>query len=117
MEHLQLTLQEAFFLTWSLGCLRVLDPSTVRQTIFTKRQLTRNLQDKYLSARDLLQQCLQLQIPPPFLAPEFRTDNPFMVQYAVYHHYRSLGWVIRGGIKFCVDYLLYKKGPPFQHAE
>ena len=34
MEHLQLTLQEAFFLTWSLGCLRVLDPSTVRQTIF-----------------------------------------------------------------------------------
>lgn len=29
MEHLQLTLQEAFFLSWSLGCLRVLNPETV----------------------------------------------------------------------------------------
>lgn len=29
MEHLQLTLPEAFFLAWALGCLRVLDPATV----------------------------------------------------------------------------------------
>ena len=28
-EHLQLTLQEAFFLMWSLDCLSVLSPSTV----------------------------------------------------------------------------------------
>lgn len=44
-------------------------------------------------------------------------DNPFLVNYVVYHHYRSLGWVVKGGIKFCVDYLLYKKGPVFNHAE
>lgn len=30
MEHLQLTLQEAFFLCWCFGCLSVLDPKTVR---------------------------------------------------------------------------------------
>lgn len=29
MEHLQLTLQEAFFLTWGLDCLRVLEPESV----------------------------------------------------------------------------------------
>lgn len=29
LEHLQLTLQEAFFLAWSFGCLSVLDPKTV----------------------------------------------------------------------------------------
>ncbi|KAG8905049.1 tRNA splicing endonuclease subunit sen2 [Tulasnella sp. 403] len=29
MEHLQLTFQEAFFLSWSLGCLRILDPANV----------------------------------------------------------------------------------------
>jgi tRNA-splicing endonuclease subunit Sen2 len=46
-----------------------------------------------------------------------RLDNPFLVNYVVYHHYRSLGWVIKGGIKFCVDYLLYKRGPVFHHAE
>lgn len=46
-----------------------------------------------------------------------RFDNPFLVNYVVYHHYRSLGWVVRSGIKFCVDYLLYKRGPVFHHAE
>lgn len=30
VEHLQLTLQEAFFLIWNLGCLIVLDPHTVQ---------------------------------------------------------------------------------------
>ncbi len=29
VEHLQLTLQEAFFLAWTLDCLTVLDPHTV----------------------------------------------------------------------------------------
>lgn len=30
VEHLQLTLQEAFFLLWNLDCLTVLDPNSVR---------------------------------------------------------------------------------------
>lgn len=29
VEHLQLTLQEAFFLTWALDCLTILDSNTV----------------------------------------------------------------------------------------
>jgi len=101
MEHLQLTLQEAFFLSWALGCLRVLDPTN----------------DTYLTVRELLQLSLDACLPfsPPILSR--RPDNPFLVNYAIYHYYRSLGWVVKGGIKFCVDYLLYKKGPVFQHAE
>lgn len=46
-----------------------------------------------------------------------RPDNPFIVNYVVYHHYRSLGWTVKSGVKFCVDYLLYKRGPAFDHAE
>ena len=46
-----------------------------------------------------------------------RFDNPFLVNYAAYHYYRALGWVVKGGIKFCVDMLLYKRGPVFHHAE
>lgn len=56
----------------------------------------------------------------PGVMPEIyanRFDNPFLVNYAAYHYYRSLGWVIKGGIKFCVDLLLYKRGPVFHHAE
>ena len=48
---------------------------------------------------------------------QLRSDNPFIVDYAVYHHYRSLGWTVKSGLKFCVDYLLYKRGPAFDHAE
>ena len=57
-------------------------------------------------------------IPPRIASAYFdRFDNPFLIHYAAYHYYRSHGWVVKGGIKFCVDYLLYKRGPVFQHAE
>lgn len=57
-----------------------------------------------------------------------RPDNPFIISYVVYHHYRSLGWVVRNGVKFCVDWVLYKgadgveiprggAGPVGGHAE
>ena len=58
-----------------------------------------------------------LPLPPCVGGYPPRFDNPFLVNYAIYHHYRSLGWVVRSGIKFCVDYLLYKRGPVFHHAE
>lgn len=58
------------------------------------------------------------KIPIPLNPSEsLQFDNPFLINYVVYHHYRSLGWVVKGGIKFCVDYLLYKRGPVFTHAE
>ena len=53
----------------------------------------------------------------PTQKPQLQYDNPFLINFVVYHHYRSLGWVVKGGIKFCVDYLLYKRGPVFHHAE
>jgi tRNA-splicing endonuclease subunit Sen2 len=40
-----------------------------------------------------------------------------MLNYVVYHHYRSLGWVVRGGAKFSCDFMLYNRGPVFSHAE
>ena len=53
-------------------------------------------------------------LEPPL---QLRPENPFIVNYVVYHHYRSLGWTVKSGLKFCVDYLLYKRGPVFDHAE
>ncbi|KAI0955099.1 hypothetical protein AcW1_006783 [Taiwanofungus camphoratus] len=100
IEHLQLTLQEAFFLAWNLDCLTILDPTTdgpmSLQQIWTAFQ---NIEGTLA------------------LRHANRFDNPFLVHYAAYHYYRSLGWVIKGGVKFCVDFLLYKRGPVFHHAE
>lgn len=41
----------------------------------------------------------------------------FIAYYAAYHHYRSHGWCARSGVKFAADFVLYRRGPPFQHAD
>ncbi|CDO75830.1 hypothetical protein BN946_scf184951.g28 [Trametes cinnabarina] len=103
VEHLQLTLQEAWFLVWNLDCLSVLDPQT----------------NEPMTLPQIWHTLLTAHPAPPSLRAEAeqRFDNPFLVHYAAYHYYRALGWVVKGGLKFCVDYLLYKRGPVFHHAE
>ena len=100
-EHLQLTTEEAFFLAYGLGVLDIRDQSTSKSL-----------------PPDLLF-CLfrQYSYFPPLSIAELLPDDPFMLSYIVYHHFRSLGWVVRPGIKFAVDHLLYKRGPVFSHAE
>ncbi|KAG6243533.1 hypothetical protein E4U23_006549 [Claviceps purpurea] len=103
-EHLQLTPEEAYFLSFGLGALSVKDPSTGR----------------VLSNKDMLTLFRQYSYFPPRIEADdaaLQPDDGFLVQYAVYHHYRSLGWVPRAGIKFGVDWLLYARGPVFDHAE
>ena len=101
-EHLNLSLQEAFFLSYALGVLNVhCDDS-----------------DTVLPPTSLLSLFRRHSYHPPrsiSLAAE--ADDPFMASYAVYHHYRSLGWIVRSGVKFSADYLLYNRGPAFSHAE
>ncbi|KAF7940538.1 uncharacterized protein EAE98_000665 [Botrytis deweyae] len=100
-EHFQLTMEEAFFLSYGLGALTVLDPVTKLA----------------LSNQDLFSLFRKSSYFPPTSNPSLSTDDPFLVNYVVYHHFRSLGWVVRGGTKFSVDYLLYNRGPVFSHAE
>ena len=85
-EFLQLSLCEAFFLSYGLGCLTV-----------------HNMDNKPLSVTQLWQACLRAQ--PGFLS-----------SYVAYHHLRSKGWVVRTGEKYGVDFLVYKDGPVFYHS-
>ncbi|KAL6722234.1 tRNA splicing endonuclease subunit sen2 [Lecanora helva] len=100
-EHLQLTPSEAFFLTYALGILSIHSPST-NQPIPTPTLLTLFRTHSYF---------------PPLPPSHLRPDDPFLLSYATYHHFRSLGWVVRPGMKFGVDWLLYLRGPVFHHAE
>lgn len=100
-EHLQLTPEEAFFLVYGLGVLQITSQNP--QTI--------------ISTNSLLSLFRQNSYFPPRPPSELRPDDPFLLSYVVYHHFRSLGWVVRPGIKFAVDYLLYNRGPAFSHAE
>ncbi|KAK2748979.1 hypothetical protein FQN57_007262 [Myotisia sp. PD_48] len=101
-EHLQLSLEDAFFLVYALGTLQIYDQ--VHNSILLPQNLLALFrQHSYYPPRD----------PMSRLEP----DDRFMVSYVACHHFRSLGWVVRSGVKFGVDLLLYNRGPVFAHAE
>ncbi|KAJ5360213.1 tRNA-splicing endonuclease [Penicillium concentricum] len=108
-EHLQLSNEEAFFLAYSLGALQIYDaPLKSGEAQATSPTTTSAL---------LQQFCNHSFQPPRDGSASLQPDDPFMISYTVYHHFRSLGWVIRSGVKFGTDYLLYNRGPVFSHAE
>ncbi|KAL2754858.1 hypothetical protein ACRALDRAFT_1064641, partial [Sodiomyces alcalophilus JCM 7366] len=101
LEHLQLVAEEAFFLVFALGALKVLDPVTRAP----------------MDVPTLFRVFRQNSKFPSLSLDQLRPDDNFLVHYAVYHHFRSLGWVPRPGIKFGMDWMLYARGPVFDHAE
>lgn len=110
-EHLQLTLEEAFFLSFGLGVLdiQITPGSTLKTPTQTQLQSKKTLLSLFAS---------HVNFPPsPFSSTLPAPDSPFLLSYVAYHHFRSLGWVVRAGTKFGVDYLLYNRGPVFSHAE
>ncbi|XP_049875710.1 tRNA-splicing endonuclease subunit Sen2-like [Pectinophora gossypiella] len=86
-EKLMLTLQEAFFLLYGLGCLQII----------TSDNKLLNIQESW----------------DTFV----HSDKDFIPRYVVYHYFRSKGYVVKPGIKFGGDYLLYKEGPGVSHAD
>ena len=101
-EHLQISNEEAFFLVYSLGVLQVYDRE----------------ENKPIPTSSLFPLlCNHSHFPPRAPPAELKPDDPFTMSYVVYHHFRSLGWIVRSGVKFGTDYLLYNRGPVFSHAE
>ncbi|GBL88193.1 hypothetical protein AVEN_117783-1 [Araneus ventricosus] len=74
-ESLQLNFQEAFFLSYGLGCLIVKD------------------KDKLLNLSALWTKFCELT-----------PSGNFPVMYTAYHHFRSKGWIVKNGLKFGTDY-------------
>ncbi|KAI0207413.1 hypothetical protein LSAT2_007946 [Lamellibrachia satsuma] len=85
-ECLQLSLVEAFFLSYGLGCLTVIDR-----------------EKGVLSVTEMWTTFCQCQ-------------KTFLRDYVAYHNFRSKGWVPKTGLKYGAEFILYKDGPPFYHA-
>ncbi|ODV93177.1 hypothetical protein PACTADRAFT_46659 [Pachysolen tannophilus NRRL Y-2460] len=96
IEYLQLMPVEAFFLRFLNLYIDNIDDD------YNDHEIT------MFPLRKLFYTCISIDHLQP--------DNRFIISYIVYHHYRSLGWCVKSGIKFSTDFILYKKGPPFQHA-
>ena len=73
-ETLHLTLEEAFFLSFGLGCLQVID---------------------------LFGNCLSLDGMWQLFC---KSQKDFIQKYVTYHYFRSKGWVVKPGIKFGGDF-------------
>ncbi|CAI5759478.1 unnamed protein product [Candida verbasci] len=92
IEYVQLQFVETFFLKFALNTIKI---------------------SNFANLTELFKVCCNHYSESNSINP----DNKFILEYLVYHYYRSMGWCVRSGIKFGTDYLLYKRGPPFMHAE
>ena len=85
---LHLELCEAFFLSYSLGCLVILPP------VPGPAPLSLSAQWRLFT----------------------RLEPDFPVRYRVYHHYRVRGWCVRAGLTMGADWVLYKASPALHHS-
>lgn len=93
-EILKLGLDEAYFLSYGLGVLSIVPEQS---------------EDPFLNLDQLWSTYRRLFNPDDLMQ--------FPVIYAAYHYFRSRGWVVKCGLKFACDFLLYDEGPPFNHSE
>lgn len=120
-EHTQLQPEEAFFLSFALGALSLRSSNPLS---LVPQPLSAPLSILQLWSTFLLNSAT-LRLDPAVdqslttLDPRLtRWDSPFLLSYVAYHHYRSMGWVIRSGVKFCADWVVYGPGGPVgSHAE
>ncbi|KAG0355235.1 tRNA splicing endonuclease subunit sen2 [Gamsiella multidivaricata] len=129
-EHLQLSLEEAFFLVFAVECLAISDasatPSTPPDTTTAKAMTIQGCWLRFSKAA-----ALSIKPTPKLLSSQcsphinlksnndtvISVDNPFVIRYVAYHYYRSLGWIVKDGLKYGADFLLYQKGMVFGHSQ
>lgn len=110
-EHLQLSLEEAFFLVFAIEVIEVTGSES-----FENQAIVFSIQDCW-------HRFAQASVARPTITksilPQFRLepDNPFVMRYVVYHYFRSRGWVVKDGLKYGTDFMLYRKGMVFGHSQ
>ncbi|GAM23273.1 hypothetical protein SAMD00019534_064480 [Acytostelium subglobosum LB1] len=103
IEYLQLSLYEAFYLLYALGCLTIL-----RHPIGTEEVNVAKDRKRKVMVEMSIDECWN----------RFNMeDNKFLEHYIAYHHFRSTGWIPRSGLKYGCDFVLYKKRPELVHAQ
>lgn len=102
-SYLKLLPEEAMFLSYALGCLVLTHEGTDESYKGRKRAI-----DERISHEMTIDEMWRVFS---------QQDASFPMKYAVYHHYRTQGWVVKAGLKYGVDYVLYPVGPAFYHSQ
>ncbi|KAI8927352.1 hypothetical protein BC831DRAFT_452568 [Entophlyctis helioformis] len=125
-EVYRLMLEEAFFLAYAFGCISVHDAADALKTPL-------DIESLWSQCRQVRKQLhtghafMNSEPPEPGAAGAGTgtadmegaagAATDFAVHYAVYHYYRSHGWVVKSGHLFGADFVLYRKGPIFRHSD
>ncbi|RKO85413.1 hypothetical protein BDK51DRAFT_52009 [Blyttiomyces helicus] len=100
-ERFQLMQEEAYFLAHGLGCLAVRKDEGGAE--IDAHELWKLFRSRALSQLAPAGSPISVAPTPSGLSlPRLATD--FAIRYAVFHHYRSRGWVVKSGIKFGTDF-------------
>lgn len=76
------------------------------------------LADPDLSAEARRSRCrLEVLLPDALFRHLCMLDPRFPWRYLAYFHYRSKGWMVRSGVQFGVDYVLYLAHPSKVHSQ
>ena len=120
-EHTQLQPEEAFFLLFAVGVLTIRSSSPFASASINASNVPLSVLaawQTFLRDGAVMRTALPRQIDVKDDPRMTRFDSPFLIAYASYHHYRSMGWVVRSGVKFCCEWVLYGQGGPVGgHAE
>ncbi|KAF9163082.1 tRNA splicing endonuclease subunit sen2 [Actinomortierella ambigua] len=125
IEHLQLSLEEAFFLVFAVEAIAVYALSSSSSVLLS----TKGTAQQPMTIRECWHRFAEASMVAGVPSSTSTTtttartllpsgwENPFVVRYVAYHHFRSHGWVVKDGLKYGVDFLLYRKGVVFGHSE
>ncbi|GJJ70488.1 tRNA-splicing endonuclease subunit Sen2 [Entomortierella parvispora] len=116
-EHLQLSFEEAFFLVFAVECISV-TPSGQSAVPMTIQECWLRFAQSSLEWTNTNESSLQTRrMSNSSGSFQWRADNPFIVRYVAYHYFRSQGWIVKDGLKYGTDFLLYRKGMVFGHSQ
>mmetsp|Transcript_55043 Transcript_55043/g.98041 ORF Transcript_55043/g.98041 Transcript_55043/m.98041 type:complete len:315 (-) Transcript_55043:739-1683(-) len=105
-EALHLQPEEAFYLLVERRCIKISDPNGVLSRVEAWKRFATQFHPYPTRTFD------------PNIVDELMTcpRQSFFSRYKVYHHFRSREWIVRHGLEFGVDYLLYDGDPNTAHA-
>lgn len=132
-----LTLNEAFLLMYHHKCLLIEISDYVPKTTFQDHQSQQSLQEQQViiacepttSERQISGEIQdgtfidgdKLDLKSCWLKfrdlyKKWNKAIDFGVEFSVYYHYYSLGWLVKSGENYGTNFLLYERGPSIDHA-
>ncbi|KAH9324544.1 hypothetical protein KI387_004722, partial [Taxus chinensis] len=89
-QWFQLGLEEAFYLSFSLNCLKISHSTSEGHQILGHDEAWRYMKER---------------------------EKTFVLHYKAYSHLRAKNWVVRSGLQYGADFVAYRHHPALVHSE